>query len=209
MSQSPNRSPTRRPKGNKRERTRAKLIDAATQIIREKGYEKTSLEEVARRAGVTRGSIYGNFKNRDDLFLAVVETGYTPIVPPFVRGKTFREQMRILGKAVLAAAPERRACAIGALSFQLYALKHEAMRARLARGSEEYFRGAAQQLLQYIPAKELPMAPETFVKVVHALTDGILAIRFFAPDAVPDEVIVAAFEALAGPRPRRKRKGKS
>jgi AcrR family transcriptional regulator len=30
-------------------------------VIREKGYERTTMEEVARRAGMTRGAIYGNF----------------------------------------------------------------------------------------------------------------------------------------------------
>src|SRR5438067_8103636 len=132
MAQCPGKTPIKRRKGNKREQTRSKLIEAATEIINEKGYEKTSLEDVAKRAGVTRGSIYGNFKNRDDLFMAVLETGWKPITPPFVRGKTFREQMHILGKAVLASAPERQACAIGVLSFELYAMKHEAMRLRLA-----------------------------------------------------------------------------
>src|ERR1043166_8166001 len=100
-------------KGAKRERTRAKLITAATQIIKEKGYDKTSLEEIARRAGVTRGPIYGNYKNREDLFMAVVETKWIPITPPLVKGATLRKQMRILGKAVLESAPERRASAVG------------------------------------------------------------------------------------------------
>jgi AcrR family transcriptional regulator len=32
------------------------------------------LEDVARRAGLTTGAIYGNFKNRDELFIAMSET---------------------------------------------------------------------------------------------------------------------------------------
>ena len=65
------RSPRRRPKGDKRARTRAQLLEAARQLVREKGYEHTTLEEVARRAGMTSGAIYGNFKNRDQLFIAL------------------------------------------------------------------------------------------------------------------------------------------
>src|SRR5262249_39683639 len=56
----------RRPKGDKRERTRAALLAAARDLIREKGYAQTTLEDIAERAGMTTGAIYGNFKNRDE-----------------------------------------------------------------------------------------------------------------------------------------------
>jgi CubicO group peptidase (beta-lactamase class C family) len=36
------------------------------------------LEDVARRAGLTTGAIYGNFKNRDELFIAMSETYWPP-----------------------------------------------------------------------------------------------------------------------------------
>ena len=68
-----------KPKGDKRERTRAALLEAARALIREKGYERTTLEEVARRAGMTTGAIYGNFKNRDELFIALGQTYWAPI----------------------------------------------------------------------------------------------------------------------------------
>src|SRR2546423_7309137 len=109
--------PTRR----KRERTRERLLDAAVDVIRAKGFYKTTLEDVARRAGLTRGAIYGNFKNRDELFLAVVETRWRPIIP-LRHGATLKEHLRIVGEAVVAAIPARRAQALGALSFQIYAL---------------------------------------------------------------------------------------
>ena len=63
----------RRPKGNKRARTRATLLEAARALIQEKGYERTTLQDVARRAGMTSSAIYGNFKNRDELFMALAE----------------------------------------------------------------------------------------------------------------------------------------
>jgi AcrR family transcriptional regulator len=63
-----------RPKGEKRARTRAALLESARALIREKGYDRTTLEDVARRAGMTSGAIYGNFKNRDELFIALGQT---------------------------------------------------------------------------------------------------------------------------------------
>ena len=67
-------SPRRQPKGDKRDRTRAKLLEAARSLIREKGHEHATLEAIAERAGMTTGAIYGNFKNRDELFIALGQT---------------------------------------------------------------------------------------------------------------------------------------
>lgn len=187
------------PKGDKRQRTRAKLLDAAALVIGEKGLDRTSLEEVAARAGMTRGAIYGNFKNKEEMFLAVAETRWKPIVPPqSPPGATLRERMRLLGEAVVAAAPERRANAAGALSFYIYALTHEEMRARMVTANAQIYQWAEERLLQAIPPSELPMPASQFVRVVHAMTEGILALRFLTPELISDEVIIAAFEALAG-----------
>src|SRR5271166_2361769 len=119
----------RRPKGDKRARTRAKLVQAAAEVVREKGYERTTLEEVAHRAGMTRGAIHGNFKSKDELFLAIAATRWQPIMPEFKLGGTLGEQMRILAAAVVATMPNRRSAAIGFTSFQVYALTHEELRA--------------------------------------------------------------------------------
>ena len=78
-------------KGDKRERTRAKLMEAARTLIREKGYEHTKLEDIAERAGMTTGAIYGNFKNREDLFIALGLTYWTPIKPRVKPGASFSE----------------------------------------------------------------------------------------------------------------------
>src|SRR5262245_13936892 len=83
-------------KGGKRERTRARLIEAAAQVIGEKGYERATLEEVAARAGMTRGAIYGNFKNREELFLAVVAARWQPIIPSWQPGAPLKEQLHVL-----------------------------------------------------------------------------------------------------------------
>ena len=188
--------PRIRPKGNKRNRTRARLLDAAVEVIREKGVYGTTLEEVARRAGMTRGAIYGNFKGKDELFLAVVETRWRPIIP-IRQGATLKEHLRIVGETVVAAIPARRAQALGALSFQIYALTHEEMRSRIAQLNAEIYRRGADRFRQLFPAADLPMPPDQFVRVLHALSDGLLFLRFLQPELITDDVIIAAFEMLA------------
>jgi AcrR family transcriptional regulator len=189
------------PKGDKRARTRAKLIEAAAKLVGEKGLEQTSLEDVARRAGMTRGAIYGNFKDRDELFLAVAEARWQPIVPKFKPGATYAEQMRILAEAVVAAIPARRAASIGAASYHLYALTHAKMRARYVQINAELYRKAAEGLLAFIPERELPMPANLFVRVLHGLIDGLLFLSFLTPELITEEVFFAGFEALGANKP--------
>ncbi len=192
---------TIRRKGNKRERTRARLLEAAARIVGEKGWERTSLADVAARAGMTRGAIYGNFKNREDLFLALVQTRWKPVMPPHQPGLSFQERMRALGRAVAVATPERRVQAVGALSFLLYAITHKQLRARVAKLNADIYRRGAESLATSYSAGELPMSPQHLVRVVHALTDGLTFLRFLTPELITDDVVMAAFEALARSAP--------
>jgi AcrR family transcriptional regulator len=199
LSESPSSKPARR-KGDKRERTRARLLDAALALTREKGFERTTLAEIAARAGMTTGAIYGNFESRDDLFMALAERQGPPVRPRFRPDSSFAEKMRAVAEAVLAAAPERRETAVGALTFRAYALKHEEVRARyrdsMARG---YDTGAAW-FRTLAASQDLPMPPDVLVRVLNALIEGLLFQLFLTPELIPDEVVYAAFAALAGER---------
>ena len=57
----------------RRARTRSAILDAAERSFAEVGYRRTKMEDVAERADVAIGSIYGHFGNKDGLYFAVVE----------------------------------------------------------------------------------------------------------------------------------------
>lgn len=59
--------------------TRALLLDTAENLFREKGVSRTSLAEVAQRAGLTRGAIYWHFENKADLFNAMCDRATLPL----------------------------------------------------------------------------------------------------------------------------------
>ena len=55
------------------EATRAKLVAAARPLFAQRGYSGVGTEEIVRAAGVTRGALYHQFRDKEDLFAAVVE----------------------------------------------------------------------------------------------------------------------------------------
>jgi AcrR family transcriptional regulator len=53
---------------------RDRLVGAAAEVFAERGYEGTRVQEIVRRAGLSTGAIYTNFRNKADLLLAAVGT---------------------------------------------------------------------------------------------------------------------------------------
>ena len=186
------------PKGDKRQRTRKTLVAAAAEVIAEKGFDRTSIEDICFRANLSRGSFYGNFKNREDLFLAVMDSQWTPIEADFRPGATLRVQLRILGEAVALASRARQPMAAGAAAFQLYNLTHPHMRQRLTDRNAQTYRAMADGFTRIAPPGSLPMPPDRFARVIDSLITGLVFTRFQTPDLISDEDIIAAFEALAG-----------
>ena len=193
----------RGPKGNKRGRTRATLLEAARALIREKGYAHTTLEAVARRAGMTTGAIYGNFKNRDELFIALGQTYWAPVTPRVKPGATFAEVMHAMAEATLAAIPERTTAAVGRLTGLAYTLTNPDLRARVREITAGSYELGAEWLRTLGDERELPMPPEHLVRVIHVLIEGLVLQRILTPELCPDEVFFAAFGALAHPRGER------
>jgi len=189
-------SPRRRPKGDKRERTRAALLEAARALVRERGHERTTLEEVARRAGMTTGAIYGNFKNRDDLFIALGQKYWAPVVPKVPPGATFADAMRALATATLAAVHDRAPVAVGRLTGLAYTLTNPELRKRVHEVTKESYAFGADWLRTF-DERDLPMPADILVRVIHALIEGLVFQRLLTPELCPDEVFYEAFEALA------------
>jgi AcrR family transcriptional regulator len=66
---------------NRRKTARpAELLDAAIHMFTEKGFATTKLEEVAARAGVSKGTLYLYYQNKEELFKAVVNETFLPLI---------------------------------------------------------------------------------------------------------------------------------
>jgi len=62
------------------EQTRQDIIAAAREIFSQRGVSRSTLAHIAKQAGVTRGAIYWHFKNKPDLFFAMLEQVSLPLI---------------------------------------------------------------------------------------------------------------------------------
>jgi AcrR family transcriptional regulator len=186
----------------RRQRTRERLITAAGQIIAEKGFQSATLDEIAARAGLTKGAIYDNFDSKDQLFMAVVlqaaKSRMERFQWPTDRSGSVRDRLRRLGQAVAADAPAAVREAPLRAEFLLYTLTHEEMRRRVAEQAALRLKSVEERLLQLFSPEELPIPPERFVLLIESVVPGLMFIKAQAPDLASDEAIVELFVGLAG-----------
>lgn len=105
-------------------RTRARLIDAARSEFGLHGYTRTSLEQIARRAGVTRGALYFHFRDKSDLFRAMRNAIELPLIDRVDLGPAAQEvdPLRAIERFMLGMLAELRngsptRCTIEVLNF--------------------------------------------------------------------------------------------
>src|SRR6187549_3669844 len=88
------------------EATRQALIEAAARLFTRDGYAATSIRTIAAEAGITGGSVYNHFANKEEIFTAVI-LAYHPIMRVLpnlssIEGKTSETLIRQAAYAVVA-----------------------------------------------------------------------------------------------------------
>lgn len=58
----------------KKDEIRSRLLRSAARIFSAKGFDKTTLEEIAEEAGFSKGAVYSNFEGKDELFFCLIES---------------------------------------------------------------------------------------------------------------------------------------
>jgi AcrR family transcriptional regulator len=52
------------------------ILDTALELFAEKGYHQTSISDITRKAGISKGLIYNYFESKDDVLRSIIQTGY-------------------------------------------------------------------------------------------------------------------------------------
>ena len=183
----------------RRQQTRDYLLRAAAQVFAERGFHEATLDEVAAAAGYTKGAVYSNFKNKEDLFLALVEDAYASDmaaiketleasdVPPEARLGDFVQMMQ--GEI-------ERVPNLGALylEFHLYALRNPGALERLNELERADVRAIADIIESGRTQREIEIdePPERTARIIVALFRGISMMRTSDPDVAGDDLLESA-----------------
>ena len=183
-------------RGDKRERTRRLLIGVALEVISEEGFTGASLDAIARRAGVTRGSIYSNFSGRDDLMMAAIASQGMRLDRDFTERMPLRTQLRRFAETLLVQFPAGKRDGSLIIEYQLYVMSQPRLRPQLAAAYEQMFRNMTTALAEQYEG-ELAISAHALALAVQALTMGLVWQFMLTPDEVRPDDVTASFDALA------------
>lgn len=81
-------------------KTRNALVTTALALMAEKGLAQTNMIEIADRARVSRASLYNHFRDKNEVFLAVVEMEFERVVQLALRERDVAARLAIVSKEV-------------------------------------------------------------------------------------------------------------
>ena len=178
-------------RAERREQTRQELVTAAEGCFVSRGFHATSVDQVAERAGYTKGAVYSNFAAKEDLFFAVyerrVERALTEVVPA-LRQAGLEHAFDSLATATI----ERRDRDDGWLAvfyeFWGHVVRHPELRERFAAIHARFLEPLAEAVQQLAEDRGLALPTDLTASQVglawNAMEIGLGLERLTQPQAV-------------------------
>jgi TetR/AcrR family transcriptional regulator, acrAB operon repressor len=162
--------------------TREHLLDAAERVFLAHGVSATALADIAAEAGTTRGAIYWHFKDKADLFNAMMDRVVLPLEDAFRHAPGEQDPLASLRRAVFAALERTATDDQTRRVFEVATHKVEyvdslaAVRARHLRVRDECLAGMKRALTLAARTQgiRLPLPSEHAARGLHALLDGLI-----------------------------------
>ncbi len=198
---------TRPTRAQKKDLTRSQILDAAAAVFPVRGFHRTSVDDIARHAGLTSGAVYSNFAGKAELFLALYQRQMdrwvdevSSLVPD---DPGPRSQARAAGVYWSTFLHQEHEWFLLHMEFWAhvmrepdlgprYALQFRRLRTAIADALEAS--AAANGLALPLPAADLAAA-------VQGLNRGLLIEALADPGSVPDELFGAFLDRFANARP--------
>ncbi len=174
----------------RKQQTRSVLVERAREVFLERGFHGASLDEIADRAGYSKGAVYSNFVGKDELFLAVLDAHFerrANVLRAVVLDEDrLEDSYRAVGWSMVSADLGEPRWTPLLLEFWGHASRRPALREAVADRREQFFAlisgliselGDRHGVTFAIPAKEIARGS-------NALARGIALDRLLAPDSV-------------------------
>jgi AcrR family transcriptional regulator len=174
--------------------TRRKLLLAAEQTFARDGYEAARLEDIAARAGYTRGAFYANFDSKEDIFFALLEQTVARRIGEvnelLERHDNPQQRLRALRKHYAQIAKDRR-LALLSLEFKLFAVRHPEAHARL-RARQRGLRACGGDIVRRVMkslGRSLPISSGAAATALGAFSHGMLLEHLVDANSLTDAEI--------------------
>jgi AcrR family transcriptional regulator len=185
-----------------REVTRHRLLTAAAELFAERGVTGASVEQIAERAGYSRGAFYGNFEDKKELVVALLEQRTRQElteVRALAKGtKVFADVLEPLRKWHRQRGKHLTGWLLLRIELWLYGLRNPDILPELGK-RERFARAAITEAIERdFTARDIPPPadPAFLALIVHALEDGLLIQRRLTQEEGDDGVIVEAIDLL-------------
>jgi AcrR family transcriptional regulator len=189
--------------------TRERLIDAAARVFAEKGYDRAGVQEIARRAGLTTGAIYGRFQGKAELLQAAIESRTTDELDDLFASHAFdghaTDILRIVGSHLVTPPPD---CDHDEGALLLEAFVAARRDAEVRESLQKLLDERARSLAELVETAKLDgsvdpnLDSESLVAFCHAVGLGFLlydAIALAMPEAQPWEQLITRLVAAIAP----------
>jgi AcrR family transcriptional regulator len=161
-----------------RPRTLNALLSSARTLFIDRGYHATSISDICEHAGLTRGAFYSNYRNKEQLFLALYDSETHHVLSgleqAFAEISNSADPLAQLAHYVDGHRREHRQWFLVSMEFTLHAARHPAIAAELAGREDRLTAGMANVLHPLIP-NATPAYARELARLLTALHEGAIA----------------------------------
>jgi AcrR family transcriptional regulator len=193
-------------RAEKQAETRQRLLEAAEEVFRRRGFAGATVEEITETAGFSRGAFYSNFETREQLFIELLHNRvydeFTRMLERTPRNRTARAQMRSTAREFA-----RRYEHGERWLFELwleclaYAARHPefaSLPATFWRGNRELTARMVDTTYAQVGARP-PIESKHLATALTALDIGLAIQNLVDPEEVPLDLYPKLYDLLFGP----------
>lgn len=136
----------------KRVHTKARLLRAAVEVLAERGYHASSIDEICARAGYTRGAFYSNYSSKDELVVEVFDQYATQRRERLAALAASDVTPDTLARELLELNEQDSALSTVILEFRIHAVRNPDLVTRLDQHDDEASTAFGELLAKVLPA---------------------------------------------------------
>jgi AcrR family transcriptional regulator len=197
-----NGEPPARLRRPRRGEVRERLLETALTVFTERGYDGSTLDQVAAAAGFSKGAVYSNFAGKDELFLALMDRqveDYVARIRSALQGTRDDSSGRLTGDALTGMLTQDRDWQLLFLDYVGRAARDPHMSAHLAEHRAHIRDLVAESVRDVLGEGHNGLDVASIAVMLLALSNGLAIERFIDPDAVPDALLGSVLNALQRP----------